>query len=122
MRWMKVALLSAALTLTLGSVAWGQYGGRYDDDGSYRHDDARERGYKNGYRDGSAKGQYDSSYGRRFKFKNEDWEDSRGYEHWMGSKGDYKRAYREGYESGYRRAYGYRQDRDDRRHDRDDWR
>jgi hypothetical protein len=123
-RWLRVAALAATVPLALASVAWGQEG-RYDnDDNYYRHDEAREHGYKSGYRDGLNKGQYDSERGRRFNFKNDDWEDSRGFEGWMGSKGRYKQAYREGYERGYRRAYGDRyRDRDDYRgRDRDDWR
>jgi hypothetical protein len=125
--WIRMALLGAAVSLAFGSVAWGQQYGRYDDDDYYRHDEAREHGFKNGYRDGLRAGQFDSERGRRFKYKNDDWEDSRGYEHWMGDHGRYKHSYREGYEEGYRRAYGsygdrYR-DRDDFRwHDRDDWR
>ena len=126
-RSMRVAALAAAtITVAAGSLAWGQD----RDDYYYRgHDEAREHGYKSGYRDGFDKGQYDAQRGHRFKFKNDDWEDSRGFEHWMGSKGRYKQAYRDGYEQGYRRAFGqynyndgYR-DRDDHRwHDRDDWR
>jgi len=118
-----VAVLAAAVAIPFGSVAWGQPAGQYDSDDYYRHDEAREHGYKNGYRDGLNAGQYDRDRGRRFKFKNDDWEDSRGFEHWMGSKGHYKQAYRDGYERGYRRAYGYDRDRGDYRyHDRDDWR
>jgi hypothetical protein len=126
-QWMRLSALAAVFSLALGSVAWGYDG----DDYYYRHDEAREHGFQNGYRDGSGAGRSDSERGRRFKFKNDDWEDSRGYEHWMGNHGDYKRAYREGYERGYRRAFGYEsgryRDRDDyRRHDRDrdrdDWR
>lgn len=118
----RVVVLAAAVAVPIGSVAWGQPTGHYDDD-DYRHDEAREHGYKNGLRDGLNAGQYDRDRGRRFKFKNDDWEDSRGFEHWMGSKGHYKQAYREGYERGYRRGYGVDRDRDDYRyHDRDDWR
>ena len=120
-RWFMLAVMIA---VTLGTAAWGQdYYDYYD-----RHDEAREHGYHNGYRDGFRAGQYDNERGRRFHFKNDDWEDSRGFEHWMGSKGHYKQAYREGYERGYRRAYGYYGDRrywdrdDYRWHDRDDWR
>ncbi len=116
--WMRLAAVAAAVSLTLGSLAWG-----YDD--YDRHDEASERGYQNGYRDGLHAGDYDRERGRRFNFKNDDWEDSRGYEHWMGSHGRYKQAYRDGYERGYRRSYGHsseRWDRNDyRRHDRDDW-
>jgi hypothetical protein len=123
-RGMRLAALAAAVSLALGGLA------RAHDDYYYRHDEAREHGYRNGYHDGFYAGQYDRERGRRFNFKNDDWEDSRGYEHWMGSKGHYKQAYREGYERGYRRAYGhygYRRDWDGDRgdyrwRDRNDWR
>jgi len=122
-RWTRIALLAATASLALSSVAWGQSYGRYDDDRYYRHDDAGDQGYRNGYRDGLTRGHYDTERGRRFKFKTDDWEDSRGYEHWMGNKGQYKRAYRDGYERGYRRAYGSRGYRgDDHGRDRDHWR
>jgi hypothetical protein len=127
-RKVRIAVLAAAVAIPLGSVAWGQPAAQYDDDDYYyRHDEAREHGYRNGYRDGLNAGQYDRERGRRFHFKNDDWEDSRGFEHWMGNKGHYKRAYREAYERGYRRGYGYYGDRDwdrdgYRYHDRDDWR
>lgn len=124
-RRVRTAVLALAVAIPLGSVAWGQPAGQYDDDHYYnRHDEAREQGFRNGYRDGQNAGQYDRDRGRRFKFKNDDWEDSRGFEHWMGNKGQYKHAYREGYERGYRRGYGDRDyDRDGyRNHDRDDWR
>jgi len=123
-RWTQMATLAATLAVGLGSIAWAQD----RDDYNYRHDQAREQGYKRGYDDGARAGQSDRERGRRFNFKNDDWEDSRGYEHWMGSKGRYKSAYRDGYEQGYRRAYSgdrrdWDHDRDDRnRHDRDDWR
>lgn len=125
-RWLRIAALAATVSLAFGSVAWGQSWGYQNDDGYHGRDEARERGYQRGFSDGQRQGQSDAERGRRFKFKTDDWEDSRGFEHWMGSKGRYKDAYRDGYEQGYRRAYGngdrYR-DRDDyRRHDRDDWR
>jgi hypothetical protein len=114
--WMRMVALAAVVSLAFGSMAWGQY----DDDGCYyRHDEAREHGFKNGYRDGLRAGQYDSERGRHFKFKNDDWEDAHGYEHWMGNHGHCKQAYRVGYERGYRRAYGYD---DSRYRDRDDYR
>lgn len=126
-RWMRVVALAGTISVVGGSLAWGQNWGQNYDDYNYRHDEAREHGFRNGYQDGQRQGQFDSDRGRRFKFKNDDWEDSRGFEHWMGSKGHYKQAYRDGYERGYRRAYGYYNDRyrdrdDYRRHDRDDWR
>jgi hypothetical protein len=133
---LRVAALAAFVSLAFGSVAWAQsswgQSSRYDDDDDYyRHDQARELGFKNGYRDGQRQGQSDVERGRRFKFKNDDWEDSRGFEHWMGNKGQYKQAYRDGYERAYRQTYSYYGDRyrndyryQDRYHDRDrdDWR
>ena len=120
-RWLRVTALAATVSIGFGSLAWGQ--DRDDYHNGYR-DQAREQGYRRGYDDGSNKGQFDRERSHRFNFKNDDWEDSRGFEHWMGSKGRYKEAYREGYERGYRRAYGYNdRGRDDYRgHDRDDWR
>jgi len=116
-RWIRVAALASAACLTLGSLAWGQEYGRYDNYG-YR-DQARDQGYRRGFDDGSRKGQSDAERGRRFKFKTDDWEDSRGFARWMGDKHEYKYAYRDGYERGYREAY----DNFGRRyHDRDDWR
>lgn len=124
-RWLRLSLLAVTASLMLGSVAWGQSWNGYNDD-YYRRDEGSQRGYRNGYHDGYRRGQYDADRGHRFKFKNDDWEDSRGFEHWMGNKGHYKHEYREGYERGYREAYnsyGYRRDRDGYRwHDRDDWR
>jgi flagellar biosynthesis/type III secretory pathway protein FliH len=124
-RWLRMAALGAAVSLAFGTMASAQSWG-YGDDRSYdRHDDARERGFHRGYDDGFRKGQYDVDRGHRFNFKNDDWEDSRGYDHGMGNKNDYRRAYRHGYERGYREAYNsYRhRDRDDDRwRDRDNWR
>lgn len=117
--WLRVSLLAATASLMFGRVAWAQNYGRYDHDDYYnRRDDSSPHGYRNGYRDGLSRGQYDAGRGRRFKFKTDDWEDSRGYEHWMGDKGRYKHEYREGYERGYREGYnshGDRRDRDDYR-------
>jgi hypothetical protein len=70
--------------------------------------------------------------GYRYNYKSDQWEDADGgYQHWMGSRGRYKSAYRDGYVNGYRLGYGmygFRRggdgDPDDhyRWHDRDDWR
>lgn len=120
--WMRTAALAAAVSISFGSVAWGQSWGYDNDDYYNRHDEAREHGYRNGYRDGQRQGQFDAERGRRFKYKNDDWEDSRGFEHWMGNKGNYKRAYRDGYERGYRQAYGNGYRDGYRYRDRDDWR
>ena len=114
--WIRISLLAATVSLMFSSLAWGQYA-QYDGDDRYdRRDQAGDQGYRNGYRDGQSRGEYDAQRGRRFKFKTDDWEDSRGFEHWMGNKGEYKHAYRDGYERGYRQGYssnGYRRNRDD---------
>ena len=125
LRGARLAALAAVISLTFGSLAWA-----HDNDDYYaRHDEATEHGYQNGYRDGVEHGRYDQMRGYRYNFKSDQWEDAdNGYEHWMGSRGRYKKAYREGYVSGYRQSfggYGYRHDQDDDRyrwHDRDDWR
>ena len=119
-RSLRMMTLAAAVSVASGSVAWGQPLGQYDRDDYNNGRDGRDLGYRNGLRDGQRAGQSDFERGRRFKFKNDDWEDSRGYEHWMGNKGEYKRAYRDGYERGYRQAYGSYDRRGYR--DRDDWR
>ena len=123
LKQLRIAIFVAAIATGLGTMAQAQ---RYDDDGYYhQRGEAREQGYRRGYDDGARRGQVDLQRGHRFKFKNDDWEDSRGYERWMGDKHEYKSAYRNGYERGYREAYnnygnGYR-DRDGYR-DHDDWR
>ena len=119
-RSLRMMTLAAAVSVASGSVAWGQPLAQYDRDDYNYGRDGRDLGYRNGLRDGQRAGQSDFERGRRFKFKNDDWEDSRGYEHWMGNKGEYKRAYRDGYERGYRQAYGSYDRRGYR--DRDDWR
>lgn len=124
LRGVRLAALAAVVSLAFGSLAWA-----HDDDDHYSHrDEARERGYQNGYQDGVQHGRYDRMQGYRYNYKSDQWEDADGgYEHWMGSRGHYKKAYRDGYVKGYREGYGangYRRDRDDsyRGHDRDDWR
>ena len=129
LRSARTIVILAAVALTLGSVAWG-----YDD---YNRDQAQNRGFHNGFQDGVRAGHYDRERGYRFHFKNDQWNYGRdGYEHWMGSSGHYKKAYRHGYEDGYRRSFngsrrdwdrdgyrdwnGYRGD--DRWRDHRDWR
>ncbi|MBZ5682506.1 MAG: hypothetical protein LAO24_20635 [Acidobacteriia bacterium] len=126
LRGVRLAALAAVVSLALGSLAWAHDGDDYYD----HHDEAREHGYRNGYQDGVQRGRYDRMQGYRYNFKSQLWDDGDGgYEHWMGSRGHYKKAYRDGYVNGYREgysAYGYRRDRDRddhyRGHDRDDWR
>src|SRR4030088_181844 len=99
----RLAALAAAVSLAFVSMAWA-----HDDDGDYyRHDEAREHGYQNGYRDGIDHGRSDRMQGYRYNYKSDQWEDADGgYQHWMGSRGRYKNAYRDGYVNGYRLGYG----------------
>src|SRR5437899_8012735 len=109
----RLAALAATVSLAFGSLAWADDDDYYRRD-SYRHDEAREHGYRNGYQDGVRHGQYDRMQGYRYNYKSDQWEDADGgYEHWMGSHGQYKKSYRSGYVNGYRQGYGYRYDRDD---------
>ena len=62
-QWVRLSVLAAVFSLTMGSLAWGYDG----DDRYYRRDEAREHGFQNGYRDGSTAGRSDSERGRRFK-------------------------------------------------------
>src|SRR5690242_12636514 len=55
LRMVRLAALAAAVSLAFGTVAWAHD----DDDYYYRHDEAREHGYRNGYQDGVRHGQYD---------------------------------------------------------------
>lgn len=126
LRAARLAALAAVATLTFGSLAWAH------NDNYYRRDQARDRGYQYGYRDGVREGRYDRMQGYRYNYKSQQWDDGDGgYEHWMGSHGQYKKAYRSAYARGYREGYGgyrNRRDRDryrydyDRRYDRDGWR
>src|ERR1700724_2800335 len=70
---------------------WGMAWAHDGDDYSYRHDEAREHGYQNGYRDGIDHGRYDRMQGYRNNYKSDQWEDADGgYQQWMGSRGRYK--------------------------------
>lgn len=68
--------------------------------------DPRQHGYEHAYRDGADRGRFDREHGVRYNLKAKDYNDStRGYERFMGDKGQYQRGYREGYKAGYDSAY-----------------
>jgi len=114
---LRTAAFAAAMCMAFGTIA------RADDYYYGRQDEAREQGYRAGYQDGLRNGRNDSAHGFRYNYKSEQWEDADdGYQHWMGSKGRYKRAYRDGYVSGYQRGFGRGYRDDYRGRDRDDWR
>jgi hypothetical protein len=102
--------LGMALTilLALGSFAVTQAEDRYHGGAL----EARQHGYEHGYRDGFHNGREDHERRARFDFNSDDYKHGdRGYEHYMGDKGEYKRGYREGYQGGYDDGYYARRGR-----------
>jgi hypothetical protein len=68
--------------------------------------DPRQHGYEHAYRDGADRGRFDREYGIRFSPNTMIYSDStRGYESFMGNKGQYQKGYREGYKAGYESGY-----------------
>ncbi len=68
--------------------------------------DPRQHGYEHAYRDGADRGRFDRAHGVRYSLNSKFYNDNtRGYEPFMGNKGQYKRGYREGYKAGYDSAY-----------------
>jgi hypothetical protein len=68
--------------------------------------DPRQHGYEHAYRDGADRGRFDREHGVRYNLNAKDYNDStRGYERFMGNKGQYQQGYREGYKAGYDSAY-----------------
>jgi hypothetical protein len=120
LRGVRLAALAATVSVAFSTVARADDDDYYNRRDSYRHDEAREHGYRNGYQDGVQRGQYDRMQRYRYNYKSGLWEDAGGYERWMGSRGRYKQAYRSGYENGYQRgygSYGYRRGWYDNRND-----
>jgi hypothetical protein len=69
--------------------------------------DPRRHGYEHAYRDGADRGRFDREHGIRYNLNARVYNDtSRGYEPFMGNKGQYQQGYREGYKAGY--DIGYR--------------
>lgn len=105
--WRKTGLL-LAITLALAGLALAHEG---ENDGRYRGGawDARQHGHQHGYRDGYQHGQEDRVRRVGYDYRSRDWKDAdRGYEKYMGSKGQFKQGYREGYQRGYDEGYGRR--------------
>jgi len=121
MRKLNAFLLAGAMAATLSSMAVAQNDRHYEDNYRYHRDsddyrfgrnsnnDAREYGFRNGYRDGYNRGRYAGN--DRYR-NNQGWRgqinDTRGYERSMGAQGQYKKGYREGYRDGYQDAYNGR--------------
>jgi hypothetical protein len=103
---------AAALALLLGTggpaSADGPFQIRADRDDTQfgRSLDPRQHGYEHAYRDGADRGRFDREHGVRYNLKAKGYNDSsRGYESFMGNKGQYQKGYREGYKAGYDSAY-----------------
>jgi hypothetical protein len=68
--------------------------------------DPRQHGYEHAYRDGADRGRFDREHGIRYNLNARVYNDtSRGYESFMGNKGQYQQGYREGYAAGYDSAF-----------------
>ena len=68
--------------------------------------DPRRHGYEHAFRDGADRGRFDLERGFRYNLNARVYYDSaRGYQPFMGNKGQYQQGYREGYKAGYDSAY-----------------
>jgi len=68
--------------------------------------DPRQHGYEHAYRDGADRGRFDREHGVRYNLNAKHYNDTaRGYEPFMGNKGQYQQGYREGYKAGYDSAF-----------------
>jgi hypothetical protein len=68
--------------------------------------DPRRHGYEHAYRDGADRGRFDREHGIRYNLNARVYNDTaRGYEPFMGNKGQYQQGYREGYKAGYDNGY-----------------
>jgi hypothetical protein len=115
-------LAVSMLAIPATSQADVRVGIHIDARGGY-HRDGQRIGYNLGYEDGYREGTKDGRRGDRYGF----WDEGRyrdgdhGYRGSYGPRWEYRNAYRNGFEAGYRRAYaGFRRGYDDRRYDRGD--
>jgi hypothetical protein len=68
--------------------------------------DPRRHGYEQAFRDGADRGRFDLEHGFRYNLNAWVYSDTaRGYQLFMGNKGQYRQGYREGYKAGYDSAY-----------------
>lgn len=107
----KLALTLAGLVVLSGlAVAHDGKDRRDDDWGRYGdRNSARQHGYDYGYRDGLNHGRADRYRNAGYDYRDRDYKKGeRGYQRWMGPKGQFKQGYREGYKRGYDQAYNGR--------------
>jgi len=94
-----LSLLTATLVFSGPAMAQGhEHGGSLS---------ARQHGYEHGYRDGYHQGREDRARGASRDYdRSKDYKEAdRGYESYMGKKGDFKKGYHEGYALGYSDGY-----------------
>ena len=103
---------SLVLTLLIGmsgsADARGQFQLRFDTNGLQfgASLDPRQHGYEHAYRDGADRGRFDRDHGVPYNLNARVYNDSaRGYQPFMGNKGQYQQGYREGYKAGYDSAF-----------------
>ena len=94
----KQSVVSAAMMLALGSLAFAH------EDDYYRSPD--RYAYQNGFRDGLRHGRFDRTEQHRYNIHSQQYNDAnQGYDRSMGPFRYYKSAYRNGYASGYAEGY-----------------
>jgi len=113
----------------LAPAGFAQNNGQMARDDDFRRDAGRDRddyGTQYGYEDGQRHGEADRSRNARYDYKSDLWRrGDRGYQRYMGPRGQFIQAYRNGYIRGYEQAFyrnnngrGWGWGRDDRRDDR----
>ncbi|HSE49345.1 MAG TPA: hypothetical protein VLA96_09085 [Terriglobales bacterium] len=114
MKRMKAFLLVMAMVAGMGTLALA-HDEHQDRDrrwGNDRNADAQEYGYHNGYRDGFRHGQQDRYQRAGYDYRDRNFKrGDRGYESYMGPRGQYRKGFREGYREGYDDAYYGRRSR-----------
>jgi hypothetical protein len=109
--------LAISVLIGLNGIVLAQGAGGQDRNGDRTSQygaslDARQHGYEHAYRDGADQGRQDRSRRVAYNLNNGgDQNGARGYEGFMGNRGQYIKGYREGYKAGYDDAYYGRPDR-----------
>jgi hypothetical protein len=108
MRQRRGAIIGMLFTLVFTVAGIGLAHDQRDQDASYTRSSqsSRQEGYENGYGDGARHAREDRQRGLGYSVRSDDFKKAdRGYQKYMGDKGDYKAGYREGYQAGYDTAY-----------------
>jgi hypothetical protein len=108
MRQMRIAALTAVVTVVLSGLALAQRDADDDDYYSQRGyaGQAQQYGYQSGYGDGYSTGRHEGREGDYNDYQTPDWRQAtRGYQSWMGPLNVFQNAYRDGYETGFRAGF-----------------